>query len=360
MYRVAHAGTGLTGREALCAILDDPTLELVALWVSTPDKVGVDAGLLCGRPATGIVATDDVGSIIAMRPQCVSYCSSAVGREAEAVADIARFLAAGIDVVAISVIPMVYPPAAPAKWLTQITAATVTGQSTFYATGGEPGALSMNIPTGLLSCAGRIDSYRMDEYALGLDESYPIWEVLHESMGFGKPNGHVPARIASGKVNQDWEPVVRYLADILGVPLEQVELDWETVLAPCDLPSAVGVFTAGTICAHRWRLAGMVDGSPAVAVQYFATLSSTPWPDGWPKPTNTGTHAAIVYRVEGRPRMSMELGMLPHDPADGANPGVIASAMAAVNAIPAVIDAQPGVLTRPLSGPAIVTRLNAR
>lgn len=45
----------------------------------------------------------------------------------------------------------------------------------------------------------------MDEYALDLDRSYPIWDVLHESMGFGKPDGHVPVRIASGKVNHDWE-----------------------------------------------------------------------------------------------------------------------------------------------------------
>ena len=60
----------------------------------------------------------------------------------------------------------------------------------------------------------------MDEYALDLDLSYPIWEVLHESMGFGKPNGHVPIRIAVGKVNNDWEPVVRYIADTLGVDVD--------------------------------------------------------------------------------------------------------------------------------------------
>jgi hypothetical protein len=360
MYRIVHAGTGLTGMEALAAIIDDPALDLVGLWVATPEKVGLDAGELCGRRTTGVVATADVEAIIAARPDCVCYCSTAVRREDEAVSDIARLLTAGINVVAISLIPMVYPGAARSDWRATIDEAATAGRSTFYATGSEPGALSLNIPTALLSCAGRVDSYRMDVYAMGLDESYPIWEVLHESMGFGKPDGHVPARIASGKVNDDWETVVRYVADVLGMTVDGIELDWETVLAPENLSTAIGVVTAGTICAHRWRLTGIIDGRPAVAVQYFATLSTTPWPEAWPRPTRSDAHGVMVYRVEGRPRMSMELVLEPHDPQDGVNPGVCATAMAAVNAIPAVVNADPGVIAQPLSGPAIVTRQSRR
>ena len=43
-------------------------------------------------------------------------------------------------------------------------------------------------------------------------------------------------------------------------------------------------------------------------------------------------------------------------PGDPVNAGVAATAMAAVNAIPAVVAAAPGVLPGPLAGPAIVTR----
>lgn len=343
----------------MAAIIDDPALDLVGVLVSTREKIGVDAGDLCGRPETGIRAAGDIASLLALKPDCVCYCATAVGREDEAVSDIAAYLRAGIDVVTISVIPLIYPPAAPSQWRNALDAAARQGNSTFYATGSEPGVISLNIPTALLACAGRVDSYRMDEYAVGLDRAYPIWEVLHESMGFGKPDGHVPARIASGKVNHDWETVVRYLADILGLHLDGVELDWETVLAPRDLQSAVGVIPAGTICGHRWQLAGVVKGRPAVAVQYFATLTSTPWPPAWPKPAREGD-AAMVYRITGQPQMSMELYLEQHDPDDGINPGVSATAMAAVNAIPAVVDAPSGVITQPLSGPGIVTRRQRR
>lgn len=353
-YRVVHVGTGLTGREALRAVIEDPALDLVGVKVTTPEKAGLDAGELCGAPPVGVHATDDLSAVLALKPDCVTYCATAVRREEEAIADIARYLNAGVNVVSFSLIPMIYPPAAPVPWREDLERAAAQGNSTFYATGSEPGFISLNIPTALLAGAGRVDSYRMDEYAVDLDKSYPIWDVLHESMGFGKPDGHVPARIASGKVNKDWGTVVTYIADILGFELDGIELDWETLLAPTDLPTALGVIPEGTVCAHRWQLAGIVGGRPAVAVQYFATVSSTPWPDRWPKPAREG-QGGMVFRVNGNPKMNLELHLEQSDD-DRVNPGVAATALAAVNAIPSVVEAPPGVIAGPLSGPSIVTR----
>lgn len=353
-YRVVHVGTGLTGKEALRAIIDDPALELVGVKVSTPEKAGVDAGRLCGGADVGIAATDNLDAVLALRPDCVTYCATAVRRENDAIADIVTYLEAGINVVTISTIPMVYPPAAPPQWRAAVEAAAAKGNSTFYATGAEPGFVSLNIPTALLAGAGTVESYRMDEYAIDLDKSYPIWDVLHESMGFGKPDGHVPARIASGKVNHDWETVVRYIADILGLELDGVELDWETLLAPTNLESAIGVIPEGTICAHRWQLAGVIDGRPVVAVQYFATVSSTPWPERWPRPSRQG-QGGMVIRVQGRPSMCAEL-YFEQSASDRVNPGVAVTALAAVNSVPAVVEAAPGVLGHPLAGPAVVSR----
>jgi len=108
-----HVGTGHTGSVALRAIIDDPALQLVGVKVSTPEKVGMDAGRLCGRPDIGVAATGDVDAVLAAEPDCIAYCATAVRREDEVIADIAGYLAAGINVVTISAIPMVYPKAAP-------------------------------------------------------------------------------------------------------------------------------------------------------------------------------------------------------------------------------------------------------
>lgn len=356
--RVVHIGTGMTGSVALRAIIDDPALELVGLEVSSPAKVGVDAGALCGRTDVGVAATDDRTAVLDTKPDCIAYCATAVRREDQVITDIVGYLEAGINVVTISAIPMVYPKAAPSNWREPIEAAARKGNSTFYATGCEPGFVSLNLPTALLTGAGVIDTYRMDEYALDLDLSYPIWEVLHESMGFGKPDGHVPIRIAVGKVNNDWEPVVRYIADTLGVDVEHVTLDWETILAPSDLDTALGVIPKDTICGHRWQLAAVHGGRPVVSVQYFATVTSTPWPDSWPRPAQPGK-GGMVFRIEGNPNMTLDLHLDP-TPGDPTNPGVAATAMAAINAIPAVIDAPPGLLDVPLAGPSVVTRQTRR
>ncbi len=352
--RVVHIGTGLTGTQALRGVIDDPALELVGLLVHTPDKAGVDAGALCGAADTGVVATADRDAVMAAEPHCVLYCATAVRREDAVLTDICEFLAAGVDVVTISTIPMVYPAAAPAPWRERIEKACAAGSSTFYATGAEPGFISLNIPTALLSGCGIVRSFRLDEYALDLDHTYPIWDVLHESMGFGKPDGHVPVRIASGKVEHDWRTVVLYLAEILGVTLDRVELDWETLLAPTDLVTECGTIASGTICGHRWQLSGVVAGRAVVGVQYFASVTSTPWPAHWPRPAQEG-RGGMVFRVDGDP--DIELAVHFGEPGvGGVNPGVVATACAAVNAIPAVSAAPPGVVSVPLSGPSVVSR----
>ncbi|MDT5199085.1 MAG: hypothetical protein QOH34_607 [Mycobacterium sp.] len=173
-------------------------------------------------------------------------------------------------------------------------------------------------------------------------------------MGFGKPDGHVPARIASGKVNHDWETVVRYIADILGYELDVIDLDWETLKAPTDLDTNVGVLAAGTICAHRWQLAGKVDGKAVVSVQYFATVSSTPWPDSWPRPVAEAA-SAVVYRVTGRPNMRMQLCFDPQDGEKNLNSAIALTGMAAVNAIPYLVEAEPGIYGA-IAGREVVTR----
>ena len=98
-----------------------------------------------------------------------------------------------------------------------------------------------------------------------------------------------------------------------------------------------------------------MQGESIVAAQYFATLSTTPWPDEWPRPANDTT-SALVYRVEGRPNLRMQLYFDPQSGEDRLNSAIPLTAMAAVNAIPAVVRADPGIIDQPLHGPEIVSR----
>ena len=77
MIRVVHCGTGLTGREALRAIIEDPALELVGQYVSTPDKIGRDAGELCGLAPVGVAASGDLDEVVSLGADCLCYASNA-------------------------------------------------------------------------------------------------------------------------------------------------------------------------------------------------------------------------------------------------------------------------------------------
>jgi hypothetical protein len=341
--RVVHCGTGLTGREALRAIIEDPALELIGQYVSTREKVGRDSGELCGLPPTGIIATGDMDEVLALRADCLCYAGSTVGRELEACQEMARFLRAGTNVVTFAVVPLCYPPTSPPELSAIIAPACVDGGTSFYASGTEPGAMSMNVPAALLTMGGVVTGYRMELYAMDLATNYPVEDVLRESMGFGKPDGFAPPRVVSGVVERCWSPDVRFIADLVGFQLDDIRLDWETACAPQDLQTPIGTIRSGTICAYRWQLSGMSGDCPVVTVDYLANIvREAPMPPAWPR-LPSGIPGGLVYIVEGRPGFRCVLSV---DPLTGErlNGSIPMTALAATNVIPAVVAARPGHL----------------
>ena len=97
--RVVVWSTGGVGAVAIDAISRRPDLELVGVWVHSPEKVGKDAGELAGIGPLGVAATHDADALIALAPDCVVYAASGPERDGAAVPDYLRLLQAGINVV---------------------------------------------------------------------------------------------------------------------------------------------------------------------------------------------------------------------------------------------------------------------
>ena len=108
--RVVVWGTGWIGSISVRSVHARPDLELVGVWVHSPDKVGQDAGALAGIGEIGLTATDDVDALLALEPDCVVYAASGPDLDAVAVPDYLRMLAAGVNVVTVSSAGLVYPP----------------------------------------------------------------------------------------------------------------------------------------------------------------------------------------------------------------------------------------------------------
>jgi hypothetical protein len=138
--RVVVWSTGGVGSIAIDAIRRRPDLELVGVWVHSPQKVGRDAGDLVGGDPMGVAATNNVDALIAQQPDCVVYAASGPERDAGAVPDYLRLLEAGINVLSTTSTSLVYPPAYfAAAWRDQLEAAAKSGNASFYASGIFPG-----------------------------------------------------------------------------------------------------------------------------------------------------------------------------------------------------------------------------
>jgi hypothetical protein len=337
-HRVIQWSTGNVGRHALRGIIGHPDLELAGLWVHGRDKVGRDAGELCGLPPVGVRATDDVEALLALPADCVSYTATGDLRPAEAVADMCRLLESGKNVVSTSVVSLVYPPAAAPALVRRLEAACRTGNTSCFTSGIDPGFANDALPLTLLSACARVDTVRVMEIVNYATYDQP--QVLFETMGFGKRIDHTPLLLVPGVLTMGWGAVLEGLAAALGAEIDEVREKHERRLTEEAFDIPAGRVPAGTVAALRFEVAGMVRGRPAIVVEHVTRLRDDLAPD-WPKPTGSGCYRILVT---GSPSLTCELTLSGED-GDHNTGGLVATAMRVVNAIPAVCAAPPGVLS---------------
>src|SRR6266568_805312 len=135
--RIVVWGTGVVGAMVMAEILSHPVFELVGVGVSNPKKVGMDAGDLCGRAKTGVLATDSVGELLALNPDAVVHYGPTAQFADENIRVIGSFLRAGIDVCSTAMTPWVWPSLdkIPDVWRDPITDACAAGGASCFTTG---------------------------------------------------------------------------------------------------------------------------------------------------------------------------------------------------------------------------------
>lgn len=328
-WRIAVVGTGTVGAHAVRAIQLRGDMELVGAKVYTESKVGRDVGeLLLGEPL-GVLAVADVAGIIAVAPHAVVY---APNRPVHA--EIFDLLKAGVNVITTSGAYLFYP-FPDAQLTANLEAACSAGGASFHGTGVDPGFMPSRMPLVLSSWCRRIDRVKMSEAAHMVD--YPSATTLFDLMHFGQPLD--PTNCTKGPVGQRigaaFESQVAQLVLGLGATLERVEQNYEEAPAPRTLEVAAGTVAKGTVAGQRWRWSGIVDGATLVELEVNWILSDEL--PGWP------TKHGWRVDIDGDPDIhcTLETG----GGLNGDDECCIATAMLAVNAIPVVCAARPGVRT---------------
>src|SRR6201984_75801 len=342
--RVAHVGTGNVGGLALAELITNPQFELTGVCVSTPEKVGRDAGELCGAgldagTVTGIAAVADLDAILATRPECVVYCAMGDTRLPDAMADVMRILAAGVNVVGSAPGLLQHPwGVMPDKYIARVEDAARQGNSSIFIPGVDPGFINDLIPFALAGTCQRIEQVRCMEIADYA--SYDGSEVMH-FMGFGRPLDDIPMLLQPGVLSIAWGAAIRQLAAGLGIEVDEMTESYQREPAPEDFDIAVARVAKGTLAALQFEIRGMASGRPAIVIEHITRLRPDLRPD-WPQPASGGRS----YRVEIVGEPSYAVDIVPTSLNGDHNHAAIAGAAGRiVNAIAAVLAARPGIRT---------------
>jgi len=338
--RVVQWATGNIGTRSLRAVIEHPDLELVGVHVHADDKVGKDAGELCGVGPSGVLATGSVDDVLALGADCVLYMPQGCD-----VDDVCRILASGTNIVTTRG-EFVRPSSMDPEVRQRVEDACAEGGTSIHATGSSPGFISEALPIVLLTMHRRLDLLQIDEFADMSSRDSP--ELLFELMGFGGDPASFDSR-RFGHLAQAFGPSLSVLADAIGLPIDVVESSGEVAVAAHDVEIAAGTVEAGTVAAQRPIVTALRDGEPLMRFRanWYVTTDVEP---AWDL-RETG------WRVQALGDTPIDLEVrFPVDPAHYAEVSPGFTAHPAVNAVATVCEAAPGIRTT-FDLPKVIPRL---
>ena len=333
-HKVFQWASGSVGRHAALAVLGRDDCELVGLYTTSTAKIGRDIGELLGVPPIGIHATGDVEAVLQSGADVVIHAPLASlvygERETQDLDDICRLLECGKNV--ITLVGYLHPKAHGAQLVERIEHACRRGGSTFHSTGLNPGWMGDLLPLTMSALSRDIERIVVRE--ITNFEFYPSPEIMFASMGFGasverfERDGDRRRRWLNGLFAES----IQLIADGIGLTLDAIVDEREIATAPESLKTAAGIVEAGTVAGQHWTWTGRAGGIDRIVHETVWRMHRSVAPQ-WPTGKHTGT-------IEGTPRLSIAL--------DGnwVSDGLLATAMHAVNAIPHVCAAPPGIRTR--------------
>ena len=330
--RVVQWTTGNVGKRSVRAVVAHPDLELVGCYAWSPDKVGRDVGELCGIDAVGITATDDVEALLALRPDCVVY--NPMWPDVD---EVVRILDAGVNVVST------------AAFINgnrlgddrdRLVKACERGASSIFGTGISPGFVEL-IGIAAAGICDRIDKITIDESSDTTLYDSPATEL---PVGFGRPIDDPELAGMAAQGTAVFGEAVALVGDALGVELDEIVCEAEYAKTTEDVVMESWTIPAGCVAGVYASWQGRVGGRTVVELNVRWKKGQTLEPD-W------AIEEGHVITVDGLPTVRATLQYLPPPDfeattfADFMVLGMIMTAMPAINAIPLVVAAPPGIVT---------------
>ena len=259
------------GRIQLAEVIDNPEFDLVGVFVHSPDKAGVDAGSIAGRPETGIVATNDKAAILALDADVVLHSATkAYGFDANT-DDIMALLESGKSV--ITVTSYAHLPTLGPAVDERIRNACAAGNSRFCPAGEHPGFMLEKLAVSLTALCQRVDTITVQQF---VDCSHvPEERMLVDLMGMGKRPEEISVESPAFRaVSTQSEQAIGAAADVLGVRIDEIRHVIRTAVSPNDVTLDCTTLRAGTVVGQILSWTGYHDGKPVLVVEEYWTCTA--------------------------------------------------------------------------------------
>ena len=330
--RVVQWTTGNVGKRSVRAVVAHPDLELAGCYAWSEDKVGRDAGELCGIDAVGVAATNDVDALLALKPDCVVY-----NPQWPDTAELVRILEAGVNVVSTAAF---VNGRALGDDRSRIAEACERGGSSMFGTGISPGCIEL-LGIATANLCDRVDKISIHEASDTTLYDSPTTEL---PAGFGRPIDDPELPGMAEKGTAVFGEAVALVADAIGVELDEIVCEAEYAKTTEDVVMESWTIPAGHVAGVAASWQGRVGDRTVVEI-------NVRWKKGATLEPNWTIEEGHVIQIDGRPTVRVKVDYLPPPDfeattfADFMVLGMIMTAMPAINAIPHVVAAPPGIVT---------------
>jgi len=323
--RVVQWTTGIVGSSGVRALMAHPGLELAGGFAFSPEKVGQDLGSLGGIDPVGLAATDDVDALLALRPDCVLYTPQFPDVEV-----MSRILEAGINIVSTSyfITGRSFGEGAAAR----LDASAQRGGASLYGSGVNPGFANVFalVSSGICQRVDRISVLEsVDSTHYGSAETW-------RRCGLGRPVDDPEIQGMAQNLTSVFQDAVEMMAAALGIELEEIRHDAEFAAATEKVELGYMTIERGCATGIRQCWSGIVGGRAVIELPIVWTLGYTMEPS-WP------VENGYVIEIDGLPSVRSRIEMIHPEGPEGPDFGMN-TVMPAVNAIPAVCRARPGIV----------------
>ncbi len=315
-------GTGQMGCAIARLVVERPGLELVGAWARRPERAGLELGeaVGLGRPLGLAVESDLPGLLERARPRVAiqTTCS----RVAEAEPEITRCLERGIHVVSIAE-EMAWPEATSPEAADRLDRLARAHGAALLGTGVNPGFVLDLLVVTLSGACARVDSIT----ATRVNDLSPYGPTVLRSQGVGLTPEGFEAGLESGEVvgHLGFRQSIAMIAAALGWEIERIEESREPIVAAEPRETPFVRVEPGRVagCLHSafaWR-----DGRRAISLIHPQQVC----------PEAAGVATRDTLEIAGDP----PLRLTSHPEI----PGGRATVALAVNAVPRVLAAAPGL-----------------